>query len=218
MWGIRAAVGRGSASRATVCKCPPSTIELLNLLKGAEILRTCEGVMDSRDDTCEHRSFALRMVAPPLGVPTCLLRVRDRLRFQPPETVIGVEKQLCIDRLASFGFELAPYLAQFPDAHGGMRLMTIRDREILLEVRIVEVDAANVTWITTHNELALASAGRIARVRGVDPGAQHVVIVLDRIDDDPVGLHRPLFIRHQVEAQPGLIKQAIREPSTRRCR
>src|SRR4030095_2998010 len=210
MWAIRAAVGRCSASRATVCKCPPSTIELLNLLKGVDILRAREGVIDSRALTRRHRSCALRMVAPPLGLPTCLLRVRDRLRFQPPETVIGVEKQLFIDHLASFGFELAPDLAPFPDAHGGMRRMTVWNREILLEVRVVEVDAAHVTWVTTHNELALTSAGRVAGVCGVDPGAQHVVIVLDRIDDDSVGLHCPFLIRHQVEAQPGLIKQAIR--------
>jgi hypothetical protein len=52
-----------------------------------------------------------------------------------------------------------------------MGRITIRDLEVLLEFRIVEIDPANVARVTTHNELALAFAGRIAWVRGVDPGA-----------------------------------------------
>src|SRR6266702_5920030 len=150
MWSMRAASGRSRASRAAALRCPPSTMEFLNLIKGPDIFRTSQPMVRDRRQRRGPRAVDLTMSASPLGHTTRLLRFMHRFRFQHPETVVGVKNQVFVDRLAPFVFELAPHLSQLPYTDGGMGGIPVRNLEVLLELGIIKVDPADITRIAAH--------------------------------------------------------------------
>src|SRR6266702_1273823 len=96
------------------------------------------------------------MVAPPLGRATRLLRFMNGFGFQHSQTVVGVKDHVFVAGLAPFFFEFAPHYSQLPHAHRGMRRIAVWNRKVLLEVGIIKVDPADISWVTPDDELAFA--------------------------------------------------------------
>jgi len=57
--------------------------------------------------------------------------------------------------------------------------MTVRNLEILFELRSIKVDPADIPRVAAHDELPFAFPRRLTRIDTVDPGFQDVVIVLE---------------------------------------
>src|ERR1043166_4014708 len=114
MWSMRSAVGRSSTSRAAVLRCPPLTIEFLNLIKRLNLIGTGQRGVRKPCHPLGPQWLGFCMVAAPLSRATSLPGFVDRLGFQHPQPVIGVENALLIDGLLAFFFQTAPRFAELP--------------------------------------------------------------------------------------------------------
>src|SRR5438445_5813047 len=129
MWARRAGGGRSSVARAAAFRCAPSPIEFLDLLKGLDRVSTRERSVSDRYDTLRPQSLALRMPTASLGHAPYPLRFLDGFRLQRPQSGVGVENQVFVDRLLPFFLQCAPHLAECPEAERRMRGMAIRNLE-----------------------------------------------------------------------------------------
>src|SRR5262245_42371790 len=111
MWSMRLAAGRSSTSRAAVLRCSPLTIEFLNLIKRMNLIGTGQRGVWKPCHPLGPQWLGCCMAAAPLSGATRLLGCVNRLGFQHPQPVIGVEKERLIDGLLALFFQTAPRFA-----------------------------------------------------------------------------------------------------------
>jgi len=117
-----------------------------------------------------------------------------------PHLLVGAEDDIFICVVTAFLPKRSPDLAQFPDADGRMGCIAVRNREVLLQFGIEEMDDADVARIAPHHKPATMAV----LLFRVDPRPQDIVEVGDVVHHDAVDGHRPLFERHEIEAKPFL--------------
>src|SRR6185369_11004348 len=98
------------------------------------------------------------------------------------------------------------YFPIFPETHGTLIGMPVWDVKVCLQLGVIEEDYADVARILSDQKLTFLF--RIVWLSGIDPGPEHVMVVMDVSDYDTGVPDDALGIRHEVETQPGLIKDS----------
>src|SRR2546428_2570075 len=190
-WAMRSAAGRSSTPCAAAFRWLALSIEFLNLIKRLDRTGTGQWGLRNPRHPLGPQALDCSTAAASLGRAPGFLRGNDRFGFERPQPVIGVENERFMDGLLTVFLQLAPHFAQLPHAHGWVGRIAIGNLEILLGLGIVEIHRADITRIAPHDELALAFPGCIARIGCVDPGSQHIVIVVNLVDDQAMALQTP---------------------------
>src|SRR5437667_2309064 len=87
-----------------------------------------------------------------------------------------------------------------------MRSVTVRNAEIILHFRVIEIEHADVARVSPEGELALLA--QLARFLCVDEPAEHIAVIMDLVHNHTVGLNRAFKERHQIQSQSVLINNA----------
>jgi len=128
--------------------------------------------------------------------------------------VVGIEDQHFIyGSPGVFLLDTLFCLVEFPDTDGRVRGVPVRDGVVLLNLRVVKPDGADVPGVAPAEELALELG--VIRIWRIDPAAQHVVLVFDVVPDDAVLLDCAGLEGHQVQLKAKFVCDARRDADPR---
>src|SRR3990167_3849988 len=94
--------------------------------------------------------------------------------------------------------------AQLPDTDGRQTGIPVGDLDVASREFIEKVQLADVTRVPVKTELPFVL--RKLRMRSVDPWPQHIMVVVDVINDHAIALYGALNVGREVDAQEFFIQ------------
>src|SRR5450830_646548 len=116
-------------------------------------------------------------------------------------TLFVEQRKYCLFVLVWNTFFVGPPMrfAEFPDADGRQACIAVGNCKIAARDFIEKIQLTDVPWVTMKQEFA-AMTGKL-RVRSIDPRTQHIMIIMDVIDQDAVILYGTFDERHEIDTQ-----------------